>query len=290
MVNPLRAVLVAAVLSLLLPSLSPAQAEPNVVVRMTPPQAASFAGAFTELSRQAHVMIVAEDQPLHTALTPGAAAELKLNKDGEPLSALLPKLADAYDYDVQPSGKAFVLKKRYTDAADLPSITVKECALGLAEISRYAESFNPHVPLDEVGKTSVISDLIYSLTPEQLEAMGDNKRGVPVSSLSAIQQEEVQQFVLFFYVQRALRDLPDTLTFLNRTAADPKFGWHFFPQMNARLFGYDSPSGYQGFQILSKPDQVKARIGFGLEITRGTVEGEATAAADAYDDVAVVHA
>jgi len=279
MIRLSRATLVGALLPLLFPSLShaqavlQAQAVPDPVVRLTSRQAASFGSAFTALSQQARVAVMAEDEPLRPTLTPQLVTKLGLKGEGEPLSTLLPKLAAAYDYDVQPSGpqpsgKVFLLKKRYTDAADLPSITVKEFALGLEEASRYAEGFNPHIPLEKIGGTSVISDLVYSLTPEQLEAMGDDKRGVPVASLSPIQQQEVQQLVLHFYVQRAVKDLPTLLRAVNWVAAgDPKFGRHFFPIMNARLFGFDAPFGYEGFLPLSRPDLVTVNVGYSLGIS-----------------------
>jgi hypothetical protein len=284
----LAAALLPLALPLAFPGLAWAQAKPaapDPLIQITPQQATSFAAAFTALSQQAHVCLVAEDQPLYPtfaaapASSPArrAAASLALKKEGEPLSTLLPKLAAAYDYDVQPLGKAFLLKKRYTDPADLPSITLKECALGLEEASRYAENFNPHIPLEKIGGTSVISDLIYSLTPDQLQAMGDNKRGVPVASLSPVQQQEVQQFVMHLYVQKPLERLPSIVGMLNLLCAgDTQFGWRYFPQMNARLFGYDAPSGfgYKGFQILSKPNQVKMHLAGGIEIWRVPVEGE----------------
>ncbi len=279
MVSPLCGALTAALSSLLLPlffSIPQAQAAPDIPIQMTLPQASSFTSAFTTLAQQAHVMIVAEDQPLQTRLTSQALTGFTLNKDGEPLSTLLPRLAAAYDYDVQPSGKVFLLKKRYTDPADLPSVTVKECALGMEEASRYAENFNPHFPNDAIDNSPTMKDLIYSLTPEQLKAMGDRKQGVPVASLTPVQQQEVQQFVLHFYVQRAVMDLPAAVCAVNQVASgNTKFGWCYFPLMNARLFGYDTPSGYQGFQILSKPNQVKERVGISsLDLHPQPVEGE----------------
>ncbi len=249
-------------------------AAPDPRVQITPAQAATFFSAFTALAQQAHVALVAEDQPLHPALMPQEAAGLELNPNGEPLSTLLPRLAAAYDYDVQPSGRVFLLKKRYTDAADLPSVTAKECALGLEEAGRYAENFNPNFPNDEIDNSPAIKDLVYSLTPEQLGAMADNKGGVPVASLAPVQQQEVQQLVMHFYVQRAIKDLPTVLGTISRGPADPQFGWHYFPQMSARLFGYDAPLAYQGFQILSKPNQVEVHPGGGLVIHPVAGEGE----------------
>ena len=225
---------------------------------------------------------MAEDQPLHLTLTPQALAELKLSKEGEPLSTLLPRLAAAYDYDVQPSGKAFLLKKRYTDAADLPSVTVKECALGLAEMNGYAENFNPHIPLGFPNQSPVIQDLIYSLAPEQLQAMGDNKRGMPVASLSPVQQQEVWQFLLHLYVQRSINDLPNTIAAINRAAAtDPQFSWRTCAEItdlafaqrhlgaNIRMFGYDATraDGKPLFITLSKPDQMTVDYQGGIRLT-----------------------
>ena len=183
MIRPLRAALVAALLPLLFPSLSHAQAALDAIVRLTPQQAASFGSAFTALSQQARVAVVAEDEPLRPTLTPQLVTGLRLKGDDEPLTTLLPRLAAAYDYDVLSSGKTFLLKKRYTDAADLPSITVKECALGLEEANRCADIFNPHFPNEEIVDSPAMKGLIYSLTPEQLEAMGDDKRGVQALSV-----------------------------------------------------------------------------------------------------------
>ena len=274
--------------SVALPCLAWAEpAAPDPRVQITPAQASTFFSAFTALAQQAHVMVVAEDQPLHPALTPQAIAELKLDKDGEPLSTLLPKLAAAYDYEVQPSGKAFLLKKRYTDAADLPSVTVKECALGLTEMNGYADNFNPHLVLGLPDRSPAIRDLIYSLTPEQIEAMGDIHRGVPVTSLSPVQQQEVWQFLLHLYVQTAITDLPNTVGAINRVAAtDPRFSWRDlasissplfvrqYPQTNASLFGYDATlaNGKPVFVTMSKPSQVKGdldgviRLSFGSQV------------------------
>ena len=267
MIRPLRAALVAALSPLLFPSLSHAQTAPDAIVRLTPQQAASFGSAFTALSQQAHVAVVAEDEPLRPTMTPQFVTGLRLKGDGEPLTTLLPRLAAAYDYDVLPSGKTFLLKKRYTDAADLPSITVKECALGLEEANRCADIFNPHFPNEEIVDSPAMKGLIYSLTPEQLEAMGDAKRGVLVASLSPTQQQEAWQLVLHFSVQRALIEMPAVLRAVNWVAAgDPKFGWHFFPIMNARLFGFDTPFGYEGFLPLSRPDLVTVNVGYSLGI------------------------
>ena len=266
---------------LLLLRLAGAQtAAPDPIVQIPPAQAATFSSAFTALAQQAHVMVVAEDQPLHSALTPRAAAELKLNKDSEPLSTLLPRLAAAYDYDVQPSGAVFLLKKRYTDAADLPSVTVKECAIALEETNRYAENFNPHLVLGLPDRSPAIHDLIYSLTPQQLEAMKDIHRGVLVASLVPVQQQEVWQFLMHMYVQTAITGLPRTIGFLNRVfATDPRFSWRdlahldpllarFDPQVNAHLFGYDTTraDGKPLFMTMSKPDQVKVRLDGGVMI------------------------
>ena len=95
--------------------------------------------------------------------------------------------------------------------------------------------------------------------------MGNDKRGVVVASLSPVQQQEVWQLVLHFYVQRALIEMPSVLRAVNWVAAgDPQLGWHFFPQMNARLFGFDAPFGYEGFLPLSRPDLVTVNVGYSL--------------------------
>lgn len=266
------------------PGFAGVQSAPDPRVQITPAQAATFFSAFTALAQQAHVALVAEDHPLYTTLTHSQAARLKLNQDGEPLSTLLPKLAAAYDYDVQPSGTVFLLKKRYTDAADLPSITVKECALALEETNRYAENFNPHLVLGLPDRSPAVRDLIYSLTPTQLAAMGDIHRGVPVASLSPIQQEEVQQFLLHLYVQTAITDLPNAVGAINRVSAtDPRFSWRslaqiepslarYDPQGNNPLFGYNTTddAGRRIFITMSKPSQIKVYFTAGIRMSHGS--------------------
>ncbi len=299
MTNKIGRVVMAALLSLAFPGLAWAQTvAPDPLIQITQQQASSFGSAFTALAQQAHVTVVAEDQPLHPTLTPQATAGLRLNKDGEPLSTLLPKLAAAYDYDVQPSGKAFLLKKRYTDAADLPSVTVKECALGLAELDGYAENFNPHILLGLPDRSPIISDLIYSLTPEQIQVMGDNKRGVPVASLAPIQQQEVWQFLLHIYVQRSINGLPDTVAAISRVVAtDPQFRWRdcanfSIPSFarrylgsNIRMFGYDATraDGKPLFITLSKLDQIKISLDGVIRVTSSQEVGGQFAPGDLTD-------
>lgn len=299
MTNKIGRAVMAALLLLAFPCLARAQAAaPDPLIQITQQQASSFTSAFTALAQQAHVTVVAEDQPLHPTLTAQVAAGLRLNKDGEPLSTLLPKLAAAYDYDVQLSGKAFLLKKRYTDAADLPSVTLKECALGLAEMDGYAENFNPHIPLGFPNRSPVISDLIYSLTPEQIQAMGDIHRGVPVISLSPVQQQAVWQFLLHMYVQRSINGLPDTVAAISRVVAtDPQFSWRDcasfsipsfarrFLGSNIRMFGYDATraDGKPLFITLSKPDQIKVDFQGGIRET-GALQAEGQFAPDDMTD------
>lgn len=242
---------------------------PDPVILLTPSQAASFASAFTELSRQAHVMVVAEDQPLHRTLSPLTAAGLKLNRNGEPLSALLPKLAAAYDYNAQLSGKAFLLKKRYTDAADLPSVTLKECALGMEEIVRYADQFDPHFPGGEIDDSPAMKDLIYSLTPTQ-DAASDTG-AVAAATLTPERQEELAQFLRHFYVQRAVMQLPHVVEEMNRyAAADPRFSWQYFTPLptKPRIFGYDALDHAMPFRGLLKSDMITLRQGDGPEMTQ----------------------
>jgi hypothetical protein len=289
MPNMIRYVLMA-ILLLAIPGLARAHPVDNdPLIELTPLQAASFASAFTTLSQQAHIAIVAEDQPLYPTLIPSAfssptrpnVASLNLKKEGEPLSVLLLKMAAAYDYDVVPFGKVFLLKKRYTDAADLPSITVKECELGLEEMNRYAEPFNPNYPYGELFGSHEFKDLVYSLTPEQLQAMDDLKQGVPVSSLAPEQQQEVWHFLLHCWIQRSVNNLPEMIGAINRVAAaDPQFSWadcakfnplfaRDYAQSNIRLFGYDAAlaGGQSIFVTLSKPDQIKVEIDGSIRVT-----------------------
>jgi|GEM_PF-3043895 len=153
-------------------------------------QASSFHSAFTALARQGHVTFVAESQPLKMILTPWHTP--RSNLIGEPLSQIVTEVAAAYDYDVERHSSVFLLKKRYNDSADLPDVTLAECAQALDDLQAITNTLNPHLDIGQFGGDEDVANLFTSLTPEQLERMRDKSRSVPVIDGTVVSDAQIE--------------------------------------------------------------------------------------------------
>lgn len=212
--------------------LAPGIVEP--IVRLTETETGTFRLALEALARQAPVTFVAEGEPRKPSLAKGNAPVIA--PEGMPLSDAAGRIAKAFDYDMKRQGNVFRLTKRYTDARDLPGITLEESRLFLADLLRVVEKFSPKVPpmrpSDRRGP--LVNDIIALLTPEQISAMKD---GLPVASLNAPLQAQMRRMGLYFYVQVRAEDLERSIEPLElATKNEPVFCWK---EINGqRLFGY----------------------------------------------------
>ena len=207
------------------------------LVRLSDKEAGSFAVAFNSLTAQSHVAFVVEGEPLHPKLPENEVPNV--SSGGERLGALVIKLADAYDYDVKQDGKVFILCKRYTDPHDLPCVTLDECRLAIEDVKRVTDVFNPHVPYYRSGSSNpLVSDLLDTLTPEQLSLMHD--RQLPVSSLTPEQQSLARRTALYIYVQLPVESSNSSLLRL-QNAAQATFCHGI--RMGTAFFGYTTPPG-----------------------------------------------
>lgn len=167
-------------------------------VQLTPAQAGRFQTALDALAKQGHVALVAEGVPLRARLPEREARSLSAPMA---LETAARKIGAAYDYDVQRQNGVFVLKKRYTDEHDLPSVTLEEGVLALGDVGRVMDAFSPHVPTSSRIDTpdTLAQDVVNALSPEQELAM--QNKTLHYGDLTTAQQALIQRLFLYGYVQ-----------------------------------------------------------------------------------------
>lgn len=199
--------------ALLLFALAAAQGQQATTPPADPPtpitaqQAAVFQDALRALASQGHVAIIAEGAPLRSKLPPQDVPKLD---DHWPLSAVVERVAAAYDYDSQRRGNVFVLKKRFSDPNDLPDVTPEECRQALDDVLGILAPFDPGQPdVSPARENLLLIHLADSLTPDQMEAMRQTEGvgGLPVASLNPEQQAMVRRFALTSYVHFPATDI-----------------------------------------------------------------------------------
>lgn len=241
---------------------------------LTRQQASTFQSAFTALANKTHLTFVAEGQPLKTTLDPNTPLDLK--EGGEPLFVLVAKVAAAYDYDAGRQGNIVLLKKRFTDPADLPDVTLAECAAAVKDVLSITDALNPHLKSGAIEDTPSIRTFLQSFTPEQLKAMADEQQGMALTALSPQQQRGVQQIMNYMYVQQPVDILQPLADQLDRaTKHDPHFCWRDLPGMGAfpgfpHLFGFTLPTGQgrrERYTALGRPAEVSPNPGGGMSVS-----------------------
>ena len=126
----------------------------------------------------------------------------------------------------------------------------------------FTEIFNPSFQEGLGDNVPPRKWFLRSLMPEQLQAMANQQKGLPVASLSPSQQQEIQQFIVYMFVQRPTRDLQPALDKIQAVVnSDPQFCWHDLPEIQvSHVFGFEIPSNVEGktrFTILSNPGQLE---------------------------------
>jgi len=249
--------------------------KPNI--QLTSKEVRSFRLAFSTLANKAHVTFIIEAEPLRPTLGPNT--HIGLPPDGEPLSTLVPKIADAYDYEATRSGNVFILTKRFSAPEDIPDVTLAECAQAMDDVAFVVAPFDPHFKRGQVEKSPAMQDLLSSLTPEQITALQDKQHGLAVASLPPSQQQEAEPLVLFLYVQLPLGNTAPAMQQIRSVGgAVPVFCRRNFGDVvpdsskmglgDINLFGIeflDVPASKTRFIPLSKPDSISSNgDGFSL--------------------------
>ena len=265
-------------------------AVPEPVVLLGRAQLSAFTDALEAIAAQGHVAIVAEGVPLHRTLTYGDLPSL--TDKARPLSEVLGTLAAAYDYELRRSGPVCVLVKRYSDPADLPSVTMGEWAECLQQIVRLTDPFNPHVDLGYhpgiSPRNPIVGDLAASLTQAQLSALDGG--GLRLSGLTSAQIVLVRRFALYLYVQKWADKVSKALSYLkigersvvfhyadvederHVFGCDLGFGGHGHPPWFAQLSGASSGYGLvSGAILFEMPPGVEDPSDPGDAVGRATV-------------------
>ena len=162
------------------------------------------------VSEQAHVLIIAEGTPLNPSLSAQQLEALRRAvPEGQPMSAgdAIKSIALAYDYEAQQTDTdTFLLRKRYSDANDLPCVTFEELFSSLREIRKVLGRNADNSADDTEDGETTIAKFIDSLTPAQqqrgqmpdpqpnpftfIETFPDASHpGIGLSDLSPAQQE-----------------------------------------------------------------------------------------------------
>lgn len=167
----------------------------------------------------------------------------------DPLAKQITEFAAAWDYTAQKSGPAvYVLQKRYRKWEDLPSITLKESIAAVSDALALIKRFNTVTGASPFARgDSVVSELLATLTPEQLKALQETEpnKALSIRALTAPQQKAANRIVNYFYVQstyskargsaQRLRDVENGTPVFQRGTFGP-----------GNFFGYNVVSAAEG--------------------------------------------
>jgi hypothetical protein len=151
----------------------------------TPAPPDDFASLLGALSARYHIAFVAEAEPLHPTAPPEKMANVRQAfESGTSPEKAVEEVADAFDYEAErAAGDLFLLRKRYSDPADLPFLTFDEVHYDLATLLRSLAPLLPATP-DIRGPGTLnpgpylVKRFAETLSPEQVAAM---PQGIPIS-------------------------------------------------------------------------------------------------------------
>ena len=180
-----------------------------VLVRLAPDEAQTLAHALRQVSRQGNVSFVCEGKPfraLHTA-PPLLSVIAKWPRNGLPLDEAVREIADAYDYEAERKGGVFLLRKRYTNPADLPDLTADELRLALRDASRAASALPaPTVaPADENEANSPFASAFFKTLPPEIQEKFNHVISRDAKPALPVNQHEF--FVAGFYGSVSIADM-----------------------------------------------------------------------------------
>ena len=157
--------------------------------------------ALTKISQNFKVCFVVEGEPLITMKTKPFVL-----KTENSLEKIVHNLAEEYDFDVIKKKQVFIYKKRYTDPADLPDITLGECREAFKNIQIMNEQFGFDFPKDGINHYNPVVQIknfmetfTSSFTAEQIDGLSQN--GIPCSSLSIEQKKVLRSYMVYTYLR-----------------------------------------------------------------------------------------
>jgi len=225
-----------------------------------------FQSAIDRLAAVWHVAIVAESAPV----TEKPGADLAPSHLNEVSSQAVERVAAAFDYSVSRADKVFVLAKRFTDADDLPDVTLLEAANALDASIAILGSLDRLYPANSGQFNPQATAISLCLTREQLLAL--SRPGVPISSLDKEQRAEALRLASWFYhsrlapIEKQLRVASASLKAV--AASDPELYMSKRSHGGAVRdeFGFDTPDGADGISEIT-PAPVQAKVDPGQIMT-----------------------
>lgn len=157
-----------------------------------------FPNALEELSRRGNVAILVEGVPL-TPTLPETVGTDSGPGDALPLSQIVGKFAQAYDYEAQRKGNVFFLKKRYTNPADLPGVTLEECQALLRDSLRLLQRFSKTATGPQPQSPALIRAVLSSLSGAQTRQL-KSSQGLALTNLTLPQRTRLESLLLMGYV------------------------------------------------------------------------------------------
>lgn len=183
-------VLLLLVISVMMVSASPVYSDDE------PSKTVVFNEAMGRVASQYKIAIVVENAPLHPTAIMSELPDFTPNSDWQ---KELKRLANAFDFSVarEKDANVWLLKKRYSDPADLPAVTMDECLLGLQDIERLLAQY---MPLMDEGQQpgDEIPGLLRLLTAEQARDMKQNK--LKMQDLTPEQRQILVHTALRLYI------------------------------------------------------------------------------------------
>ena len=161
-------------------------------------QEVGFKSTLTSLAEKFHIGFIAEASPFHDTLP---STKIPIVSGLSALSAVR-KVANAFDYDASNLGNLFILKKRYTDAVDIPSLSPEECKTVLADLVKIVRMFkNPSEPfLNGTLNMFYINRLFYGLSPENKKIV--QNKYLPIEQIPVEQRKHIQNVVANVFIDR----------------------------------------------------------------------------------------
>jgi hypothetical protein len=149
---------------------------------------ATLSEVVRQLAGQLKISILVNDLPKRTEAT--------MEVEGE-AAVVLDRVADAFDYIWQEKGKAILLRKRFRDPEEYPTLSRKEvyrATRNIVDILRHVLG-----DLEKVERSRYLADFYSVLLPQQQQVLVQGKT-LAGTQLSRLQLNVLQRAIYCFYL------------------------------------------------------------------------------------------
>jgi hypothetical protein len=242
---------IAAVTLSILPSLSfPAAVLAHAVTRREASQQQKekveqkkigFDFVLERLSERCRCAILVEGWPIKDEVDPATLPPIFHSEQEKMRPEDAAKILEMFDYSVEQRRNVLLLRKRYSSPDDLPAITIEEARDAVRDVQTVISPFFLNLKRGGASSDPAVKQFITSLAPEQLAAMADPSKGLPLSDLSPEQRAATWRVSLHFYTGRPERAIQAVQHQLTCASKDELYiGWP--KRSSSRVFGYGFPA------------------------------------------------